>query len=108
MSEEDIRSIAARPVELGAPEFSDEEVALTFASRHREHLRYVDQRGGGSWSDGCKWEEPEPTRLAQDLAHHTRPHLRPPALADPNQSPAPPRPPPTAIAPLPPPRLSPP
>jgi putative DNA primase/helicase len=55
----------------GAPEYSDEDVALNFAERYAGRLCYVEKFGGWNFYDGRKWHELEPTRLAQDLMRET-------------------------------------
>jgi putative DNA primase/helicase len=49
------------------PEFSDEALALTFADRHAEQLRYVASWAKWMVFDGAKWASDE-TRLAFSLA----------------------------------------
>ena len=48
-----------------APEFSDEALALRFADRHADSMRYVDSWGRWFIYDGRVWE-PDNTRLAFD------------------------------------------
>ena len=51
----------------GAPEFSDEALALAFTAEHGDELRYV-----AAWNRWCRWDGTrwahEPTLLAFDLA----------------------------------------
>jgi putative DNA primase/helicase len=64
----DVSVVRITELARGAPEFSDEELAINFAAEHEKHLRYIDERGGWAYYGGRKWEEFEQTRLARDLA----------------------------------------
>jgi putative DNA primase/helicase len=65
------RGVWEAEIHPGAPEFSDEDIALNFAGRHEGRLCYIDQFGGWNFYDGQRWQELEPTRLALDLVRET-------------------------------------
>jgi putative DNA primase/helicase len=50
-----VDAAAVELVVLRPPEFSDEAIALAFAERHADHLRYVDRWGRWMWWDGYVW-----------------------------------------------------
>jgi putative DNA primase/helicase len=54
-----VSTVAAASIDfdLNAPEFSDEWLALTFAERHKEHIRYVDPWGKWMLWNGAVWQK---------------------------------------------------